>query len=100
MWLVSKQDAAGRRRRVHRYLCGAWATAVVRDLMPVGKPAPPRPRNPDVTTSSTVEAGPSDSARSRPRIPPCAAIGLIVTYVPTVTLRKPIHICYAQLPQF
>jgi hypothetical protein len=53
-----------------------------------------------VTTSSTVEAGPSDSARSRPRIPPCAAIGLIVTYVPTVTLRKPIHICYAQLPQF
>ena len=29
------------------YFCGAWVCATVRHLMPVGKPAPPRPRRPD-----------------------------------------------------
>ena len=43
--------------------------------MPVGKPAPPRPRRPDCTTSSTIASGPSDSARSRPRE---AAMGPVV----------------------
>src|SRR3954447_5751714 len=37
---------------------------------PVGKPPPPRPRNPASPISLTVWAGPSSSARSRPEQPP------------------------------
>ena len=50
------------------------ASAAVFHLMPVGNPAPPRPRRPDAVTSATVAAGPSSSARASPLSPPCGAI--------------------------
>ena len=48
------------------YFCSAAAPAAVRHLMPVGKPAPPRPRKPEWKTSSTVASGPISSALARP----------------------------------
>ena len=40
------------------------------DVFGLDKPAPPRPRRPEVRTSSIVALGPSVNARSRPRSPP------------------------------
>ncbi len=48
------------------YFCCGGVCATVRHLMPVGKPAPPRPLKPEFTTSSTVAAGPSASALAKP----------------------------------
>jgi hypothetical protein len=48
------------------YLRLARASATVFHLMPVGKPAPPRPRRPDVVRSARIASGVSDSARSSP----------------------------------
>ena len=51
------------RRRCRRCIsAAAGVSATVFHLMPVGKPAPPRPRRPEATTSSTVASGPSSSA--------------------------------------
>ena len=44
--------------------------ATAAHLRPVGKPAPPRPRRPEAMSSSTVAAGPSLRAASRPFPPP------------------------------
>ena len=49
------------------YFWSAGVFRTVRHLMPVGKPAPPRPRSPDCVTSSTIASGVSVSARCRPR---------------------------------
>ena len=57
------------------YFCGAAACATVRHLMPVGKPAPPRPRRPDCTTSSMVAGG---AERQRALQPAISAMGAIV----------------------
>src|SRR5215207_449728 len=40
---------------------------------PVGKPAPPRPRNPDAATSSMTPSGPRRAAASRPWPPPACS---------------------------
>ena len=54
------------------YFRSATVSATVFHLMPVGKPAPPRPRRPDFATSCRVAAAPRLRARSRPRPPPWA----------------------------
>ena len=46
--------------------------ATVRHLVPVGKPAPPRPRSPDASTVSMTASGSTCRAASRPRPPPAA----------------------------
>ena len=58
------------------YFCGALASAAtVRHLMPVGNPAPPRPRRPDCTTSSTIASAPSGKRAFEAL---AAAVGAIV----------------------
>ena len=54
------------------YLGVAGASAAVFHLIPVGKPAPPRPRRPDCVTSAITASGPMSIARFRPRYPRCA----------------------------
>ena len=54
------------------YLRAPIASATVFHLMPVGKPAPPRPRSPDFSTASIVASGPMSRARARPFKPPVA----------------------------
>src|SRR5262245_62363938 len=44
--------------------------ATVRHFVPVVKPAPPRPRRPEASTSSMMPSGPSRRATVRPRPPP------------------------------
>jgi hypothetical protein len=48
------------------YFCCGGVSATVRHLIPVGKPAPPRPRKPEVMTSSTIALGPAEIAFFRP----------------------------------
>jgi len=55
------------------YFWSALASATVFHLMPVGKPAPPRPRRPLSVTAATISAPVIDSARRRPTSPPCAS---------------------------
>ena len=57
------------------YFWSASTPATVRHLIPVGKPAPPRPRRPESSTSFTVAAGPISSARRKPL---AAAVRLVV----------------------
>ena len=64
------------RRRCRRCTCARPRPArTVRHLMPVGKPAPPRPRRPEVDDLlQQCVAAPSARARARPAMPPCAQI--------------------------
>ena len=55
------------------YFCGAAVSATVFHLIPVGNPAPPRPRSPEAVTSATIASGPISIARASPFQPPCAA---------------------------
>ena len=54
------------------YFWPGGSSATVRHLMPVGNPAPPRPRRPEAVTSSIVARGPISMARSSPTKPPRA----------------------------
>ena len=59
------------------YLCWAFpsgprALRTVVHLMPVGKPAPPRPRRPDCVTCSVIASLVIAMAFSSPLKPPCA----------------------------
>ena len=54
------------------YFWSASAPSTVRHLIPAGKPAPPRPRRPESTTSSTIADGSICSAFFRPTVPPVA----------------------------
>ena len=49
---------------------GEAFAATVRHFVPVGNPAPPRPRSPEASSSSIVAAGPSLAAAARPSPPP------------------------------
>ena len=55
------------------YFCAAGVDITVFHLMPVGKPAPPRPRKPESVTAWTMAAGVISSAFFRPFRPPCAS---------------------------
>jgi len=54
------------------YLRSALACATVFHLMPVGNPAPPRPRKPESVTALTMSAPVFFSADLRPAKPPWA----------------------------
>lgn len=55
------------------YFCAASVWRTVSHLMPVGNPAPPRPRRPLSVTSLVMSALLMPSARRNPAHPPCAS---------------------------
>jgi len=54
------------------YFWSACALRTVVHLMPVGNPAPPRPRSPDAVTVSVISSGVRVSALRSPSNPPWA----------------------------
>ena len=54
------------------YLRSETVSITVFHLIPVGNPAPPRPRSPESVTVLTISAGVVATAFARPFSPPCA----------------------------
>ena len=76
------------------YFCGPAARATVAHLMPVGKPAPPRPRRPESVISVTIRSG-AASAACNPARPPCASYSASDSGSITPTRAKVSRVCAA-----